>query len=377
MTKSWPSGTAVAYNGQSLTLIHKGSYISANSKMPNWQAVVEKYKQFDPDGIIALIKPVDAIKTAVNAFSPNATVVVDESKGSVIVDGEPLHGVIVQRIISASREGIGYDHLVNFVRKLRNNPSHTAVNELFLFLESSDTPLPITSEGNFLAYKKVRADYKDIHSGTMDNSVGNIVEMPRNKVDDNRNSTCSSGLHFCSFGYLKHFRDTANSRVVILEIDPADVVSIPSDYNNHKGRACRYKVIAEHEQYIQTSETPYFKSDYHKVEKPAEPVHVEPEVQTSTGLVDWTATAPTPLPNSVTGVNPVGSGNIALSKVVPQNANATTGQDFVTFGTRKAAREFAAKCQGKVLDTYTWTTAHAQSVLGAVPAARWVVKTAY
>jgi hypothetical protein len=76
------------------------------------------------------------------------------------------------------------------------NPSYRAVNELYGFLEKNR--LPITPDGHFLAYKKVRDDYKDIHSGTMDNSVGKIVEMERNQVNDDKNQTCSSGLHFCS-----------------------------------------------------------------------------------------------------------------------------------------------------------------------------------
>ena len=33
---------------------------------------------------------------------------------------------------------------------------------------------------------------------------------------------------------------------MIVKIDPADVVSIPVDYNNSKGRCCKYEVIAEH-----------------------------------------------------------------------------------------------------------------------------------
>jgi hypothetical protein len=102
--------------------------------------------------------------------------------------------------------------------------------------------LPITPDGYFLAYKKVRANYLDVHSGTMDNSPGRVVEMPRNKVDDNQNNTCSHGLHFCSEGYLKHF---GGERTVIVKINPADVVSIPNDYNQTKGRACRYEVIGE------------------------------------------------------------------------------------------------------------------------------------
>ena len=54
--------------------------------------------------------------------------------------------------------------------------------------------------------------------------------------------TCSYGLHFCSEGYLRHF---GGDRVVILKINPRDVVSIPTDYNNTKGRCCRYEVIGE------------------------------------------------------------------------------------------------------------------------------------
>jgi hypothetical protein len=104
--------------------------------------------------------------------------------------------------------------------------------------------LPITPDGHFLAYKKVRNDFLDIHSGTMDNSVGQIVEMERHEVNDNKDETCSTGLHFCGMSYLNHFGGS-DSRTVIVKINPADVVSIPSDYNNAKGRACRYEVIGE------------------------------------------------------------------------------------------------------------------------------------
>jgi hypothetical protein len=76
----------------------------------------------------------------------------------------------------------------------------------------------------------------------MDNSVGKIVEMERNEVDDNKDNTCSSGLHFCSESYLKSF---GGSRTVIVKINPRDVVSIPTEYDNAKGRACRYEVVGE------------------------------------------------------------------------------------------------------------------------------------
>jgi hypothetical protein len=78
----------------------------------------------------------------------------------------------------------------------------------------------------------------------MNNAPGQVLEMERNEVDDDQNRTCSTGLHFCSESYLSCFGDST-SRTVIVKINPRDVVSIPNDYNNAKGRACRYEVVGE------------------------------------------------------------------------------------------------------------------------------------
>ena len=138
------------------------------------------------------------------------------------------------------KEGFDVNHLINFLSNLMENPSNRAVRELYDFLEYGK--MPITTDGHFLAYKRVRADYKSVHDGQTDNSIGTILEMPRNQVNDNSHETCSYGLHFCSHEYLKHF---SGDRVVILKVNPRDVVSIPADYNSTKGRACRYEVVGE------------------------------------------------------------------------------------------------------------------------------------
>lgn len=164
--------------------------------------------------------------------------------GDVYWDGRPFHNALTDRLLKLMEENFPIEPLVNFMHNLKRNPSKRAVDELYGFLEKNS--LPITPDGHFLAYKKVRDNFYDIHSGTMDNSVGKVVEMARNEVDEDKDRTCSSGLHFCSLEYLPHFGRSGGDRVVIVKINPADVVSIPSDYNNAKGRACRYEVIAEH-----------------------------------------------------------------------------------------------------------------------------------
>jgi hypothetical protein len=198
-------------------------------------------------------KVVDAIKagdwdTVKNIIDPKK-VVLNYGKGNVSVQGdvlfwkgEELNGTIAVRMIAMLQEGFSIEPMVAFMDNLMSNPSKRSVDELYGFLEKNN--LPITPDGHFLAYKKVRNDFKDIHSGTMDNSPGTIVEMTRNKVDDDKYRTCSTGLHFCGLTYLPHF-GSGDSRTVIVKINPADVVSIPSDYNGAKGRACRYEVIGE------------------------------------------------------------------------------------------------------------------------------------
>jgi len=151
-----------------------------------------------------------------------------------------LNTGLAVRMITMLQEGFPIEPMVLFMENLMQNTSRRSVTELYGFLEKCN--LPITPDGCFLAYKKVRDDYKDCHSGTMNNSVGQVVEMERNTVDDDKDRTCSSGLHFCSQSYLAHF---GGERTVIVKINPRDVVSIPSDYNDAKGRACRYEVIGE------------------------------------------------------------------------------------------------------------------------------------
>lgn len=199
--------------------------------------------------LIAAIKSkaaLDVIRNMVDIPSFIAKVTagrVQVGMGEVRFDGEPVKNVIAERLLSLLTQGLDVEPLARFLDRLMSNPTETAREELYLFLESGD--LPITDDGCFLAFKKVRSNYHDIHSGTMDNSVGKVVSMDRASVDPDRHRTCSAGLHFCSYSYLGHFGGSGGNRVVIVKIDPADVVAIPSDYNNAKGRTWRYEVVGE------------------------------------------------------------------------------------------------------------------------------------
>lgn len=218
-----------------ITVFVDGTSKTIDNTHPNFALVRDRIREGLFDGIGELF----TIITAVKAFC-GGQIEIDPDSGVVTYLGEEVHGSLTDRILSMMREGFDVQPLLNFLENLMLNPSKRAVDDLYGFLEYGK--MPITADGCFLAYKRVRNDYKSVHDGKTDNSIGTIVEMPRNRVDEDPDSTCSYGLHFCSHEYLKSF---SGEKVVVLKINPADVVAIPRDYNNTKGRACRYEVVGE------------------------------------------------------------------------------------------------------------------------------------
>ncbi len=182
--------------GSNVTVVIDGKPHTISKTHVTYQKVVDAIKAHDWDTVKNIIDPV---KVVLNYGAGNISV-----KGEQLFwKGQPFAGVLASRMIQMLQDGFTIDPMVLFMHNLLKNPSKRSVDELYGFLEKNN--LPLTPDGYFLAYKKVRRDFKDIHSGTMDNSPGTIVEMERNQVDDNKDQTCSTGLHFCGLSYLDHF----------------------------------------------------------------------------------------------------------------------------------------------------------------------------
>lgn len=184
-----------------------------------------------------LAEPAEAVRTAIDGIEGCEVRIAD---GIVFYKDDAVHNTLTDRMLSMLSQGFDVKPLMLFLDNLMENESFRAIKELYGFLEVSN--LPITEDGHFLAYKRVRDDYTDCHTGELDNSIGATVEMERRSVDDDKDNTCSSGLHFCARGYLDSF---GGARTVVVKINPKDVVSIPSDYSNMKGRCCKYIVVQE------------------------------------------------------------------------------------------------------------------------------------
>lgn len=243
-----------ATSGNTLTYYVRYQPYQIDASFPGYTEALELLKQGNPDEdrLIALAEPAIAVAEAVAAAEnryadPEAPVylprgVVSVTRTGVSYNGVPMEGVLVDRIMQMLADGFDIMPMVRFVENLKQNPSPDAQSELYLWLESST--LPITADGHFLAYKYVNDDFTSVHDSKTDNTPGTKPSMPRHAVDPNRDQTCSRGLHFCSKSYL-NTGYAIGRKVVVLKINPADVVAIPNDYDNAKGRAWTYEVLAE------------------------------------------------------------------------------------------------------------------------------------
>ena len=210
------------------------------SSDPSFNELCTSLKQNSWDEVHDLMFPVEPMKRAISSLSDNRVTI---DAGIVTLDGNPMHSTLTDRMLEMHSDGFDVAPLSNFLENLMDNPSYRAVNELYGFLEKSN--LPITDDGHFYAYKRVDSNFKDMYTHKMDNSIGQLVSMPRNKVNEDKHQTCSTGLHFCAREYLSSYGTGGSSKIVMVKINPRDVVSIPTDYNNAKGRCCQYKVIRE------------------------------------------------------------------------------------------------------------------------------------
>lgn len=224
---------------ETLTVFLDGKPYTVRKDVANFNQINEAVEQEN----VSVLKRLIDVANLVQEFSNNEVSVVD---GEVFHNGKVLHNAITQRILALVAAGQKWKYMANFLARIEKNPSKTAADELYLFLEHAN--IPITVDGFFLAYRKVDSDYMSFHENPDKtknrNMIGDIVTMERRSVDDKRDNVCSEGLHFCSFSYLSQYYG-GSGKVVIVKIDPADVVSIPSDYNNAKGRCCKYEVVGE------------------------------------------------------------------------------------------------------------------------------------
>lgn len=250
----------VSINGV-LTLVIGGNSVQVGPEHPSYGTIKKVLKTATEAELLKLVDVKTAVQTYVSTASNGRAEVKD---GQVYFDGKPVHNTLAKRVIDFMKEGLPFEHLLRFMENVSANPSYTAQNELFDFLENKN--LPITEDGCFLAYKAIRHDWMDKYTGTVDNHIGKKPSMKRSQVDDNRKNECSKGLHCGALDYVAHYGG-GDDRIIIVKVNPKDAVSVPCDYSFQKLRCSDYEVMAE---FTGELVKPLYKDDVNPVASPVD-----------------------------------------------------------------------------------------------------------
>ena len=234
----------------SLTIFWEGKPHTLRKDHVNFQLAKKAILEARYDDLGDLID----ITKAVENFVEGDIEVKDEV---VYYKGHRLHGVVVDKLLEMLRAGMKDSApLTNFITRLQSNPSANSVNELYSFM--SYKSLANTPEGKILGYKGVQSNFWSstgnadtivLQGETNDrhqilNEVGATIEVARRCVDDNKDNHCSFGLHVGSYDYANEWAGE-NGRLLVVEFDPADAVSVPTDCDFQKLRVSKYKVISD------------------------------------------------------------------------------------------------------------------------------------
>ena len=242
--------TAKSIVNETITLIidNGKQIITAKSDHPKWQSIRDAFAA----GNDVLLESLVSIKSVIESYSIGKLSV---NSAGVTYDGRPMHTIDSQRVMAFLKEGLPYQPIANYIERKAKNPSKRAIEEMYNFLENKF--MPLTPDGTFIAYRGVCNDYWSktgnlatvVLQGEVDkegrilNKIGATIEVERSSVDDNINQDCGAGLHIGSLEYAKGWGE----RVILVEVDPADVVSVPLNSGCAKMRCCKYKIIGEFE----------------------------------------------------------------------------------------------------------------------------------
>jgi len=245
------------FQGASL-IFPDGTVLPVAQDHPHYKKLIQLLlADADESEIFPLAAPFEAIFKNLVYLSDR----VSRKANRLFFDGSPINTGIAQIILTAlDAEGFSagsdatWRGYVNFLENLAQNPSKASQEHLYKFVEKHG--LTITPQGMIVGYKAVNDRHLSTHAGYgivrkpdgtvtvyendyLPNEVGYVVEIPREMVDDNRGVACSTGLHFGSHRYAsKH-----STVLLTVEVNPRDVVAVPSDSNDEKVRASRYKVL--------------------------------------------------------------------------------------------------------------------------------------
>jgi len=279
----------IANDGTVSASVAENSYVFGKNH-PSYDKLVAYLKNGNVEYFEASYDVISRIQTFCEGY-------VSCNNSKLTWDGIPMPEMFTDRILDMIQEGFPFEPMLNFLDNLSQNPSDQSIVELFDFMDNKH--MPITADGCFLAYKAVDSNFKDLWSHSFDNSIGSTPEVPRDKVDSNRDRGCSNGLHVGAIDYAASYGgvdidgsdpDSGGSggvggnQIVICKVNPRDVVSVPTCSRFQKLRCCKYEVVSLFQDKFETS-VHMTKNEVEYVKQEARPDEWRREVAVKLGRV--------------------------------------------------------------------------------------------
>ena len=207
--------------------------------------------------------------------------------GAIYFGEERLENTLAQHLLSLlDEENTPKDEklwrsYVRFLDNLHQNANEDIRKQLFRWMDyenKAGNAFAITDDGCLVGYKGCDGTVLEpmsVHSGfavvdgeemrgRIPNKVGSVISMPRSAVQYDPSVGCSTGLHVGTRDYATKWAPI----LLLVKVNPRDVVSVPYECESQKMRVCEYTVLEvtdasdEHKRFYETSYEDYCDEDY-------------------------------------------------------------------------------------------------------------------
>lgn len=197
--------------------------------------------------------------------------------GKILFGDEVLEETLAEHMLSllnednAPKDEKMWRSYVKFLDNLFQNASEDVRKQLFRWMNYENQAghaFGITDDGCLVGYKGCEGTILEPMSrftghaivdgvdfnGHIPNKVGSVVQMPRSQVTADPEIGCSYGLHVGTRDYATSWAPI----LILVKVNPRDIVSVPYECDSQKMRVCEYTVIevtdtsAEHRHYHET-----------------------------------------------------------------------------------------------------------------------------
>lgn len=296
MSSQYVSNSRIAYTmttDKTLNVFVDGKAYTVSADHPKHRDIVEAIRNQDADALPGLISLERAVSDWVSGSNRlrirNGQVYwLDHIAGQKISAETPINYDFTEQLLNFMEMGLPCDYHVNFIERVMRNPFAWVIENIWKFMNAdSENPVPILNDGRILLWKRVKADYYDLHTGKthkyeplhlkyaeeleaytrsfdaflanggspsqesmtspdvwLRSKPGNVVWMPLRDCDQSSTADCAEGLHAGNWGYVGTFGNSHDNHLLRVAVDPAHILISDKEVNQNKLR-CHFMEVRE------------------------------------------------------------------------------------------------------------------------------------